>query len=149
MREITFVIEGDPRGKGRPRFAARTRHAYTPAETREYEHDVRVLAKAALREFNAVHDEKWNLAGAIEVDILALFHIPSSWTRAKKRAAMRGEIEPTKKPDIDNIEKIVLDGMKAILVGDDSFVTRLACSKQYQFNEDEDGRVEVTVRKRK
>ena len=36
MREIKFTIEGEPKGKGRPRFT-RGGHAYTPKETVEYE----------------------------------------------------------------------------------------------------------------
>ena len=37
---IEFVIPGEPRGKGRPRFS-KSGHAYTPSETVAYEKLVR------------------------------------------------------------------------------------------------------------
>ena len=36
MSPIVIEIAGEPRGKGRPRFA-RSGHTYTPAATRAYE----------------------------------------------------------------------------------------------------------------
>ena len=47
MLKITFVVDGTPVPKGRPRFALG--HVYTPERTREYEAKVRDAAKAAMR----------------------------------------------------------------------------------------------------
>ena len=47
MLKITFVVDGTPVPKGRPRFSLG--HVYTPQRTREFEAKVRGAAKAAMR----------------------------------------------------------------------------------------------------
>lgn len=42
-----------------------------------------------------------------------------------------GSVRPTKKPDVDNIVKIVLDALNGLAWHDDAQVTFLAVSKEY------------------
>ena len=64
------------------------------------------------------------------VMIEAVFPIPKSWTRAKKAEAMAGKLPPGK-PDIDNILKVVLDGLNGIAYEDDKQVVLTQCKKVY------------------
>ena len=44
---------------------------------------------------------------------------------------LNNEISPTKKPDIDNIAKIVLDAMNKFAFKDDTQITKLEVEKKY------------------
>ena len=105
------VIYGNPRGKGRPRFAFKGGHAYTDAATTEYEG--RVL-KAWKCENNFTFTDK----APISVYIKAYFKVPTSLSK-KKKAELFGE-PCLKKPDADNIAKILLDALNGCAWTDDS-----------------------------
>lgn len=71
----------------------------------------------------------------IEVKILAVYKYPQSFSKAKLELAKKDEIKPTKKPDADNIAKIILDGLNNVLWHDDNQVTRLEIEKAYSDKE--------------
>lgn len=124
----TFFVDGKPQGKGRPRFS---RHVvYTPKETIEYEHRI---AEA--------YDGEC-LAGSLFVDICAYFSIPKSYTKTQRNAIKNGYLTPTKKPDADNIGKVVLDALNGIAYEDDKQVIELRVSKKY--SEDQEG-LRITI----
>ena len=54
---------------------------------------------------------------------------------------MRGELHPTKKPDADNIGKIVADALNGVAYQDDAQIILLQIRKTYS----EEPRVVVTV----
>ena len=72
---MNFTIEGLPKGKGRPRFT-RSGHTYTPDTTRKYEALVTARAKEAM-----IGKRKIEKPNAVRVDILAIFPVPSSWSK--------------------------------------------------------------------
>lgn len=136
-----FVVPGEPRGKGR----ARSRIAggkggkqfvahYTPKETVEYENLVRMAAHEAMA-------GEAPTSFPCMVSIRVFCSVPKSWSQKKRRRALDGEILPTGKPDLDNIEKAILDGMNAIVFRDDSVVCDVSKKKRYA----ETPRVEVFV----
>lgn len=47
---------------------------------------------------------------------------------------LNGHILPTKKPDVDNIAKIILDGLNDVAWDDDTQVVELSVSKHYSEN---------------
>lgn len=106
---MKFIVEGIPQGKARPRFSRG--HAYTPEKTREYEQRVAWEYKRA---GGKLHD------GVVWVSVKACMKIPGSFGK-KKQAAMEGTYH-TKKPDVDNILKAVLDGLNGVAYQDDSCV---------------------------
>jgi len=123
---LWFTIPGEARGKGRPRATIRGSHAslYTDAKTASYENLVKLAASKALRGREPL-DEALSLHVIIRI-------IPAASSSAKKRAAMlSGEIMPTKKPDIDNVVKAVLDGCNKVAFRDDAQVVRLSAEKTY------------------
>ena len=112
-----FFVEGKPQGKGRPRFSRGI--VYTPRQTIEYE-------KKIASSYNG-----GTLTEGVSVHITAFFGIPKSYTKAQKREIENGNLEPTKKPDADNIGKVVLDALNGVAYDDDRQVIDLRVLKKY------------------
>lgn len=122
---LTVVIPGRIVGKGRPRFTHKGGHAvaYTPQTTVDAENRIR---KAVLEEANGrvFH-------GPVAVRIEAVFRMPES---ARKEGTVRGYC--LKKPDGDNIAKLVLDAMQGRggacgVIDDDATVADLTVAKYW------------------
>ena len=125
---ITFFVDGAPKGKGRPRFSRG--RAYTPRETVEYEKHIASSYNGDM------------LSEPLFVDIAAYFSIPKSYTNKQKKAIKNGDLTPTKKPDTDNIAKVVLDALNGVAYVDDKQVIDLRVVKKY--SEDREG-LEITI----
>jgi len=124
MTKTYIWLPGQPVGKGRPRFT-RTGRVYTPDKTRKFEHRLAATASNYMILHQLEPTDK-----PCRVIIRAQFEIPKSWTKAKKAAAEANEIYP-KKPDADNIAKIVLDSLNSIVWDDDAQVYDLRVVKTY------------------
>lgn len=105
-KTVCFSIPGKVTGKGRHRMT-HTGRAYTPANTVEYEKFVRLC-----------YADRPMLEGAFSLLIVASFAPPKSMS-ARKRCALLGT-PATKKPDIDNIEKIICDALNGVAYRDDA-----------------------------
>lgn len=129
-----FVVEGKPVGKGRPRFRRMGNfvQTYTPANTAEYEKLVRLRFQNA---GGMITDKP------VRVEITAFFTPPKSTKKKDKIEMLANRILPVKKPDCDNIAKIVLDALNKIAYKDDSQVIELTVKKRYA----EDARVFVHI----
>ena len=57
--------------------------------------------------------------------------IPKSYPKKRQEACLSGSERPTKKPDIDNLAKSVLDGMNGVIFCDDKQVVSLHLKKVY------------------
>ena len=152
---VVFGILGDPQGKARPRFARRGKlvSTYTPSTTQKYEELVRYSALSA-RQRNGITKP---ISADISLGIKAYFKIPKTYSKKRKERCLNGEERPSKKPDSDNIAKIVLDGLnpkmkvdhvqhKAVCVHeglyrDDKQVVSLKVDKYYS----DKPRVEITA----
>lgn len=120
---ITIELPGVPQGKGRPRFVRATGAAYTPAKTRSYES---MLQGAAIDVMRGTAP----LDGPLHVTVEAHFPVPASWSKAKQAAALLGVTRPTKKPDADNLMK-VLDSLNAVVWVDDAQIVEGTIIKLY------------------
>lgn len=119
-----FEMIGDIVGKARPRMNTRTGRAYTPTNTKLYEYSLR---QWFIREYpNFIPIET-----RVKVTIIAYFGIPKSTSKKKEAEMLQENISPTKKPDADNIIKIVLDAMNKFAFNDDTQVTKLEIEKKY------------------
>lgn len=134
---MQIFIPGKPQGKGRPRYWKG--HAVTPESTRTYESIVAKLWKILAKAFY----EK-----AVYADIKAYYLVPKSYTKKQKMAIARGEQFPTITPDIDNIIKIVFDGLNKIAYLDDKQVCKVTAEKFYTFDEKQEG-VQVRLKEYK
>ena len=121
-----FIIIGEPKGKGRPRFGkGRT---YTPKDTVDYENTVSYEYQRQCGSYNfSTGGEKVPIA----IIINAFAGVPKSVSKKKSVAMVRGKIKPTKKPDLDNIAKIIMDGLNGIAYTDDSQVVSMVVNKRY------------------
>ena len=137
-------INGRPKGKGRPRFNKSGR-AYTPKATREYEKAVR---EAAMKAAAALQWLKPDKEVPLEVSVTAYFPVPKSWRKADREAAYAGDLYPVSKPDIDNVEKLVLDALNGIAYHDDCRIVSVSGRKRYA-GEDEEPHVLVYVARQK
>lgn len=126
MNEISFEVPGDPYGMPRPRFARG--HAYTPKEAVAYKKKVAAKFYEAIRKKGWL---RWTAQETVEVYIIACFRIPKTITKATRERIARGEERPLKKPDIDNIEKIITDALNGEAYQDDRQITKSVCEKVY------------------
>jgi len=134
---LTFLVEGDPVGKGRPKFARRGKFVstYTPTKTRDYE---TVINEAACKAMGSNE----LLETPVTVAIYITVPIPKSYSKKRTEACLNGSEKPIKKPDIDNIAKCFLDAMNGAVFHDDSQVLTLHITKVYGTV----GMVEIMVR---
>ena len=102
---VSFTIPLNPEPKQRPRFSPRSKTAYTPAKTRNYE--------AKVAQFTALH---------VTVPYAYPLFVHLKFYR---------KIQPGKKPDIDNLAKAVLDGMESIAYKNDDIVRKLYLEIEY------------------
>lgn len=123
---ITFSIDGEPVGKGRPRFSRRGRHmvAYTPAPTENYEAWAKLCGKQAMA-------GREPLAGPVAVVVAFGVSVPKSWPAWRQEAALDGEVRPIGKPDCDNLIKAIFDSLNGIVWRDDSQIVRAEVTKVY------------------
>ena len=117
-----FIVPGAPRGKQRPKV---TRNGtYTPEETKRYEQ--KVLA-CFLNEYPRMKP----IRSGVNVFVHAFFEIPKSYGKARRERILNGLERPTKKPDADNIAKIILDALNGKVILDDKQVVVLTVKKHY------------------
>lgn len=124
MSEITFEVPGEPRGKGRPRHT-REGHTYTDRATRLYENEIALCYNRAVPRFPPLYD------AFVSVEVVAYLPIPKSVTKAQRAGMEAGTILPSRKPDVDNILKAVLDALNGVAYKDDARVYRTSCEKYY------------------
>ena len=119
---IKFWVSGSPVAKGRARSSARGFH-YTPAKTRRAEESL--LAQAL------PHKPDEPLEGPVWLEVIFNLPIPQSKSKKWKKAAADGEELPLKKPDIDNLTKLVMDALNEVFWGDDKQLVGLLAFKRY------------------
>ena len=123
-----FEVPGKIIGKGRPRLNTYTGVVYTPTKTKDYETLVEQYFLIKYPRFK-------ELEGRIRVSIIAYFSIPKNTKKSDINEMLENNISPTKKPDIDNIVKIVLDSMNKFAFKDDTQITKLEIEKRYGLEE--------------
>lgn len=115
-------IPGKAMGKQRPKMGRFG--VYTPKKTVSYENLVKTL-----------FIEKYGqpvLTGYIRAEITIYYEIPKSTSKKRSEAMLRGIIKPDKKPDCDNVAKIILDSLNKIAYSDDKQITQLSVFKEYK-----------------
>lgn len=132
---LPVTVYGEPKGKGRPRFNTKTGHAITPKDTVSYENLVKLEWQTAYG------TESFPKEAMLDMRIKAYYRIPKSASKKKRAAMLAGEIRPTKKPDMDNVVKIIADSLNNLAYYDDTQIVDCQCRKFYS----ENPRVEVTI----
>ena len=130
---MIFKIPGKIKAKQRPKFGqGRT---YTPTDTVNYENYIKILYQ---------QECKKHFTGPVKMVITAYFQMPASKIKTE-RALKKFLTElpyPVKKPDADNIGKIVADSINGIAYKDDSQVVDMQIFKKWS-NAEEYVEVEI------
>ena len=128
MKEIEFVVPGKPQGKARARTFYNDRmgrmQSITPEKTVLYENLVKLCYSQVAK--GESMDE-----GALEVDVDAVFTLPSSVPKWRKANMLAGREFPTVKPDMDNIIKVILDALNGLAYSDDKKVAVVVGQKRF------------------
>lgn len=124
-RSVTFTVPGEPIGKGRPRFVRKTGRSYTPEKTVNYETLVRLSYQ------QQVDAEPFERDKPLSLKLEIHQQIPNSVSKKKREAMIGKKILPTKRPDIDNVIKSVLDAVNGTAFHDDSQIVKIYAVKYF------------------
>ena len=130
--KVDFTIDGEPKGKARPRMNTRTGKAYTPDDTRMYEDYVKLLYRSKLKHY---------FEGYVRLTVKAYYRIAKSDSKKIKEQKKANILRPSKKPDIDNVVKLIADSLNDIAYKDDTQIVEMLAIKYFS----ETPRVEVTI----
>lgn len=120
---ITFSVLGEPVGKARQRV---TRFGtYTPQATVLYEN----LIKTEYR--RQCNDYRFADKLPLRMSVVAEYAIPASASKSKRAAMVKGELRPMKKPDWDNVGKVVSDALNKLAYRDDTQIVDCTVRKFY------------------
>jgi Holliday junction resolvase RusA-like endonuclease len=129
---IKLTIPGEPCAKQRPRLGKG--YTYTPQKTVNYE--------TLVRELYILQNFRQKLEGELVMTVRAYFTIPKSASKKKAADMVAGRIRPTKRPDWDNVGKIISDALNGLAYHDDSQIVSATVEKWYST----EPRVEVELR---
>ena len=117
---IHLTIPGEPVAKQRPKFfpirtktGVITRRAVTPEKTVNYETQIKERFATEYPGFIPLRDCPLCLS------VIAFFSIPKSASQRKRMLMLEAKIRPTKRPDLDNILKII-DALEGLAFMNDS-----------------------------
>ena len=113
--EIRLTVFGEPRGKDRPRFDPRSGRAYTTTATVRAE---QMIVAAWLEAGCPVLD------GPLRLTIEVALHRPKGhWLRSGDLSAAGSRTPwPTRRPDVDNLVKLVADALNGRAYRDDALI---------------------------
>lgn len=131
---IEIRLDGDPVGKGRPRFVRATGRTYTPEKTASFEARLGWAAQNVMTGFPL-------LEGPVVLLVMVFKEIPASWSEKKRQKAILQYLQPTGKPDADNFLKLVMDSLNKIVWKDDAQVVDARVVKKYS----ERPRLEIAI----
>lgn len=124
-------------GKQRPKFAriGRGVNAVTPEKTVNYETYIKYIYAEKYKGMMFEENEP------LKIKILAYKAPPSSTSKKKTKLMLENILRPTKKPDWDNIGKIVGDALNKVAYPDDKQIVDAHIVKYY----DTEPRAEITI----
>ena len=129
MASVTFQVPGKPQGKARARtvYNPHLKHSisYTPENDLLYENLIKTLYMQAA---DGIRFEKGT---PVILRIVARFEPPKSASKKMQRLMLEGAVPPLKKPDIDNIVKVVADALNGAAYHDDTQIVFVSAKKAY------------------
>lgn len=117
---LSFTVPAEPVAMPRPRVAVRggRPHGYTPPHAAQAQWEIRQRALAAM-------GGSPPMQGPLRVTVTAWLRQPASIAKRDRLTAL-----PTRRPDVDNFAKTVLDGCSPLWL-DDAQVVDLVARKRY------------------
>lgn len=123
---ISLDLYGEPVAKVRARTVRRHKFVNTYDPQQKIKEGYKWQLKGIYRE--------QPLNGPLAMDITFFMPIPKSTSKVKRRAMANGSIYHISRPDLDNLEKFILDTMNEIIFVDDSQIVSLTARKVYSEN---------------
>ena len=140
LKSVSFHVPGKPQGKARARTfynASAGKHmSMTPESTVLYENLIKTMYIRAAKGCKFERDTPVTLC------IVARYMPAKSTSKKKMQQMLNGEILPLKKPDMDNIVKVIADALNSVAYQDDSQVVFVKAKKVYSAVEG----VDVTIK---
>lgn len=124
MREYLLVLHGKPK----PMKAHRDGAGGKKYDPLAYE---KKLAVAQL--MKQCQDIGKVLDGPLEIELYFDFCPPNSASKVKSDQMVLGDIKHTVKPDVDNLQKALLDILKRCIIKDDQLVYKITAQKRYSY----------------
>lgn len=98
--------------------------SYTPKRTKYFTAQVEKVARDVVSQAAAMECP-------VRLTMEFVIAAPKSWPKWKREAAIAGIIAPTGRPDMDNLEKALLDALNGIVFEDDALVIQRGAEKLY------------------
>ena len=133
MQSVMFTVPGKPQGKARARTyynpAIKKHCSATPENTVLYENFIKDRY-LQIAEGMFLEREK-----AVTLRIVARYLPPKSASKKRRLDMLEGRELPLKKPDMDNIVKVVADALNGVAYHDDTQIVRVFAKKCYSATE--------------
>ena len=120
---ITLELFGNPIPQKRPRFARLGK------QVRCYDEQAKLKEGYKWQLRSQFRDDPWEIPLAL--DLLFYMPIPTSTSQIKKTQMANGIIGHIKKPDLDNLQKFLLDCLNGLIIRDDSQICEIRAKKLY------------------
>lgn len=125
--------DGHVQGQQRPRHRMIVRkdgrvfsQTYEDARSRDFKAVLHLMAQEKLTENGGQR-----LSGAVGLNLSIRIEVPKSFSKSKRELALNHGIFPTRKPDLDNVLKAVMDALNGVLYEDDKQVCSVRVTKYY------------------
>ena len=99
---------------------------YEASKSRDFKGVLHLMAQNEL----AKHEGQ-RLVGPVSMTLTIDLPVPKSFSKKKTAEAMERKIFPTKKPDVDNVLKAVMDALNGVLYEDDKQIVMVCVKKFY------------------
>ena len=131
---INIIIYEEPKSKGRPVFSTKggKLRAYTSKKTSSYENTIKKKAKEVI---------PVPMECAVGIHIKFYLHRPKRlYWKDKEMPA----IHCTKRPDLDNLSKAIVDGLNGVAFKDDRQIVNMHSEKYYHSGNNK-SRIEISI----
>lgn len=137
MKTVQFYVPGKPQGKARAKTFRNNgvTRTVTPDNTVLYENFIKE------RYLQSAEGMFFDRGTPVSLQIVIQFLPVKSETKSKRAKMLNGDILPLKKPDIDNVVKVICDALNCVAYHDDTQVVMVNVKKVYSAIEG----VDVTV----
>lgn len=149
--KIKFQVLGEPQGKQRPRANVVCKKNGEPVISPKTGRPIineRTPDKTVMYENLIITEYRRQVGGKrfTDNDVLAMYirayyTIPASTSEKQRLLMSAGDIRPTKKPDVDNVVKVVADSLNQVAYRDDAQIVDCQIRKFYSLQP----RIEVTI----
>ena len=125
---MQIIIDGPAVPQGRPRAvrAGSGVRMYDPPKSRNYKEVVKLKCRSYMS-----RNQIKTITGPLALHLTFYFKPPKSYSKKRIEAIRKREELFTKKPDLDNLAKSILDGMNGTVFVDDAQIVYMSLQKEY------------------